>query len=232
MLFGGSRIDLFIVPPIGLHAGAGSTRGPPVTDAVLRAIDRHVTPGIVAFDIGANRGLTAAALSSRGAIVYAFEPIPICAADIAARNLNQVTIIQSAVSDAVGEATFYVDLRPGIDMQASSLRELPDVENVPITVNVTTIDKFVGERGVYPDFIKIDVEGVEERVIAGGMKTIRLRKPIMIFEVWGYNWPRFETTIRELSPFYRFECASNGEDALARYFRQVVENDDVIAVPI
>ena len=196
------------------------------------AITRLVRPGMVAFDIGANRGQTAQLLSEMGAVTYSFEPIPECVAEIEARNLRNVTIIRTALSDEEGFAEFHLDERVDAGMEASSLRVLEGVIGRTIEVPVTTMDAFVNQNAVAPDFIKIDVEGVEEKVIAGGRETIRRHRPIIIFEVWGYNWPRLESTVRDLSTMYRFECASDGADAIQRYSAGVVtETDDVICLP-
>lgn len=201
-----------------------------VVAPVPRAIERLVKPGMVAFDIGANRGQTAQLLSEAGAMVYAFEPVPDCIREIEARNLPNVTIVPTALSDHEGIATFHVDRRDGAGMEASSLRVL-DIATDEMIVPVTTLDALVESNGLAPDFIKIDVEGVEEKVIAGGMKTIRRFRPILIFEVWGYNWPRLQPIVSELSSIYRFECASDGADALVRYGSGVVtETDDVICL--
>jgi FkbM family methyltransferase len=196
------------------------------------AISRLVRPGMIAFDIGANRGQTTQVLSDAGAVTYSFEPIPECVAEIEARKLPNVTIVRTALSDEEGIAQFHLDERVGTGMEASSLRVLEGVIGKTIEVPVTTIDTFVAKNAIAPDFIKIDVEGVEEKVIAGGMQTIRQHRPIIIFEVWGYNWPRLESTVRDLSSMYRFECASDGSEAIQRYGGGVVtENDDVICLP-
>jgi FkbM family methyltransferase len=196
------------------------------------AITRLVKPGMVALDIGANRGQTAQLLSEVGAVTYSFEPIAECVAEIEARKLPNVTIVKTALSDEEGIAEFHLDERVGAGMEASSLRVLEGVIGKTITVPVTTIDRFVAKNAIVPDFIKIDVEGVEEKVIAGGMQTIRRHRPIIIFEVWGNNWPRLESTVRDLSSMYRFECASDGSDAIERYSAGIVtENDDVICLP-
>ena len=195
-------------------------------------ITRLVKPGMVAFDIGANCGQTAQVLSDVGAVTYSFEPIPECVAQIEARKLPNVTVLQTALSDEEGVAEFHLDERVGAGMEASSLRVLEGVIGRTVEVPITTIDTFVSRHGIAPDFIKIDVEGVEEKVIAGGMQTIRRHRPIIIFEVWGYNWPRLESTVRDLSSMYRFECASDGSDAIQRYGAGVVtETDDIICLP-
>jgi FkbM family methyltransferase len=199
---------------------------------VLRAIDRLVRPGMIAFDIGANRGDTAQALSEAGAIAYAFEPIPSCADEIRTKNLSNVFVIESAVSDEEGVAIFHLDRREGLGMQGSSLLKLDGFQGEATTVPVTTLDKFVETRELIPEFIKLDVEGVEERVLTGGKQTILRHRPILVFEVWGYNWPRFADVIAWLEPHYRFECASDGAEALVRYNSSLItENDDVICLP-
>lgn len=196
------------------------------------SITRLVRPGMIAFDIGANRGQTAQLLSEAGAVTYSFEPIPECIAQIEARNLPNVTIVETALSDEEGIAEFHIDERLGAGMEASSLRVLEGVFGRTIQVPVTTIDTFVMKNAIAPDFMKIDVEGVEEKVFAGGMQTIFRHRPIIIFEVWGYNWQRLERTVRDLSELYRFECASDGSDAMERYTAGVVtENDDIICLP-
>ena len=202
------------------------------TDPVMLAISRYVRPHMVSFDIGANTGRMSAIMSVFAREVYAFEPIPELAAGIEAKKLPKVKVINTAMSDKEGEATFHLDDRPGIEMQASSLRGDLAVSTRSITVPVTTIDSFAKRTGVLPDFMKIDVEGCDELVIRGGMVTIRNYRPVFMFEVWGHNWPRFEAVVRDLSDLYRFERASTRADAVAEYGAGLVtENDDVIAIP-
>lgn len=200
---------------------------------VLAAIERYCEHEMLALDIGANRGLTARTMSRVARNVVAFEPIPQCAQIIRDFNFPNVEVVELAVSNFVGQATFNVDEREGEGMEASSLRVLGDNFRSEITVNVTTIDHFVADRGLEPAFIKMDVEGCEELAIQGGMTTIERLKPILVFEVWGYNWPRFASTIEQLKNWYRFVRVSNGKDAVEEYGSTVVtENDDVLCLPI
>ena len=46
----------------------------------------------------------------------------------------------------------------------------------------TTIDDFLRRQGLVPDLIKIDVEGMEARVLAGGSETLRTALPIVSVE--------------------------------------------------
>lgn len=204
-----------------------------MTDPVLNAIEKYCTPEMTVFDVGANAGVMTAAFAAIVRQVVAFEPLPACIERLKARNLPNVRIVEAAVSNEPGKTTFYEDVRPEMSGVASSLQRLEGMEEHqrPITVNVTTIDDFVAQSRLAPDFIKIDVEGFEEFVIAGSMQTIRKCQPVIIFEVWGHNWPRFADTINALKPFYRFERLSTGKDAISEYASLVVDNDDVICIP-
>ena len=50
-------------------------------------------------------------------------------------------------------------------------------------VPTTTIDILVAEQGWAPDFIKIDVEGAEAKVLAGACQTARTARPWFMVEM-------------------------------------------------
>lgn len=55
-----------------------------------------------------------------------------------------------------------------------------------IEVESCTLDSFVFERGnPFPQFVKIDVEGAEEAVLKGGLKTLEAYKPTLVVEIHG-----------------------------------------------
>lgn len=51
----------------------------------------------------------------------------------------------------------------------------------------TTIDAYVKEHKIIPDFIKIDVEGMEMDVLEGMMETIKQYKPGIMVEAHDYS---------------------------------------------
>jgi FkbM family methyltransferase len=50
-------------------------------------------------------------------------------------------------------------------------------------IPVTSIDHFAGQLDELPDIVKIDVEGYEGRVLAGGKKTFAARPPFVLLEL-------------------------------------------------
>lgn len=143
---------------------------------ISRAKLAGVQPKTV-VDVGANIGQFAVASSRlfQGAAVFPIEPDPRVAEqlreNIGLPVAENVRVI--AVGDSVGTATFHVNRDP----QVSSLLPLGEdrIEFFPdsrviekITVPVTTLDAlFEGVTLAEPILLKIDVQGFEDRVIAG-----------------------------------------------------------------
>ena len=84
---------------------------------------------------------------------------------------------RTALADSIGQATLH-HIKLGDDPQAFSLLSDgtdSEGENVP----VTTLDALAIELGLdRMDCIKIDVEGAEERVIAGARESLSRWHPL------------------------------------------------------
>ncbi|NBW75185.1 MAG: FkbM family methyltransferase [Sphingomonadaceae bacterium] len=126
--------------------------------------------GDLFVDIGANVGsYSVLAAGAAGAEVIAAEPLPATYATLAANiRLNDLTALVDArccgLSDQPGELRFTA----GLDTM--NRVALPD-EAVPTeVVPVTTLDQLCGSR--MPSVIKIDVEGHELAVLAGGAAVL------------------------------------------------------------
>ena len=148
--------------------------------AAFQIISRAKLAGVkpkTVVDVGANVGQFAVA-SSRlftDAEVFPVEPDPQVAEQLR-KNVGMPVaknVRVTAVGDSVGTATFHINLDP----QVSSLLPLGEdrIESFPesvviekITVPITTLDVlFDGMVLVEPILLKIDVQGFEDRVIAG-----------------------------------------------------------------
>jgi FkbM family methyltransferase len=134
-------------------------------------------------DIGANIGQFAIAAGRlfRNVEVFPVEPDPRTAEKLR-KNVGTsvaVNVHVTAIGDSVGSATFHVN----VDPQVSSLLPLGQdrIESFPaskvvekITVPLTTLDALFGSAALKePILLKIDVQGFEDRVIAGASQFLK-----------------------------------------------------------
>lgn len=150
-------------------------------------IARWLRPGMNVIDIGANVGVyslpIARAVSNSGR-VFAFEPGVGARGHLEAsrlRNaLENLQILPCALSDAEKEGW----LQDGSSSELNSLGAGCPIEGNGERVRVTSLD--IQERELqWPsiDFIKIDAEGQEERIVAGGRGFFSSHSPLVMYEV-------------------------------------------------
>jgi FkbM family methyltransferase len=167
--------------------------GPAAFDIELLQFARHfISPGQAVFDVGANVGEFAVAaahfVGPRGAVL-AVEPDPfLCALlhrTIAERSNDGLRLeaLCAAVAENNDFATFQIASR-GRAANALAGHGLPAMSGVRcrFIAPVFTIDK-LAERWRAPDFIKIDVEGAERRVLEGASRTLQKHRPTILVEV-------------------------------------------------
>lgn len=128
-------------------------------------------PGARVFDIGAHQGVVAMMLAREvgsSGYVLAVEPNPHNAA-VALKNrdingMTQIEIVEAAVSDRSGT----VVLNHGLDGQ------LDDGTGAGgrMSVASVTLDELAQRHGM-PEFVMIDVEGAECKVLQGGEHVLR-----------------------------------------------------------
>lgn len=137
------------------------------------------TPGEIMVDVGANVGTyTIWAAAVRGAEVYAFEPesqnFALLCRNIALNGLaDSVTAFCTALSDETGFGTLHISaLQAG--RSCHSFGEPLDFNLAPQRFPFrqgsfsTTLDALVAEHVLpTPNHMKIDVDGIEHKVIAG-----------------------------------------------------------------
>lgn len=146
-------------------------------------VRRLAGPGFRMLDIGANVGfysLAAAAASGGEARIAAFEPTPDVAAmlraSVAANGFAGIEVHQLALGDRAGELV----LAHGTD---SALNRIVAVGE-GTRVEMRTLDAVAQAQGLAGiDFVKLDVEGAETAVIAGGRDFFARESPLVMFEV-------------------------------------------------
>ena len=158
---------------------------------------RFVKPGAVIFDVGANFGYYGLMLAEglgRDCDVHAFEPTEETFArltrHVAMNRMECVHAHRLALSDAPGTASMQ-----GRDGNSGAAFVDPGGGEV----RVTTLDAFVAEQGIRRlDFVKIDVEGFEERVLRGADRALRELRPTLLLEIQPMTLERASSSVPQL----------------------------------
>lgn len=150
-------------------------------EAELDQLRHLVRYGELALDVGCNLGVYTYELSRLTGHVVAFEPNPILASLVSSLRLPGVEVRQIALSSDDGRSELLIP-RSGGGHGLASLRgdAVAGREVERVTVPMERLDD-QGLRDV--SFIKIDVEGFEEEVLAGGWQTIARDRPKLLIEI-------------------------------------------------
>lgn len=135
-----------------------------------------------ALDVGCHEGAVLGEIVrlAPGGRHLAWEPLPEPCARVAER-FPQVDVRCAALSDRAGQREFvHVTTLPGW----SGFRARPypgDQDTELIQTRVERLDDVLPD-GYVPALIKVDVEGAEREVLAGGLETIVNHRPVVVFE--------------------------------------------------
>ncbi|HWJ72454.1 MAG TPA: FkbM family methyltransferase [Kaistia sp.] len=144
--------------------------------AVLDLVEPH---GATVFECGGHHGrdcvVLAYMIGEQGRIVT-FEPHPdnarIIERNVELNDLTNVTVVNAAVGSATGELHIRDRSNAKVSLSGGGIR-----------VPVETLDDWSSANLLYPDFIKIDVEGYEFEVLRGAANIIRDRSPAVLVEL-------------------------------------------------
>ncbi|MEM1116502.1 MAG: FkbM family methyltransferase [Bacteroidota bacterium] len=159
---------------------------------------QFVTPGRDAVDIGANAGFFSVLLANLlpADRVLAAEPSPAMARRLR-QNLerngvgDRVVVFEGAVADCSGTVTLsgvvgneeYGTIGHLAHPAAEAALAHPDAESSALTVVAETLDALVETHDLRPGLLKVDTEGAEMLVLAGGRDTLRNHRPVLICEM-------------------------------------------------
>lgn len=166
-----------------------------IINLAASAQERYGSNPILCLDIGANFGVMGMALRAHGFNVAAFEPQP------EVYKLLQLNMEDksSCYNYALGAETGTAKMGKLRYSERNNIGGLGIGTVTPfgtIEVNVATLDSFEFKN---VGFMKVDVEGFEEKVLVGGRETILRDKPIMYIEDdRAENSPTLHRMIRSL----------------------------------
>jgi FkbM family methyltransferase len=168
-----------------------------------RLFSENIPRGSTVYDLGANVGfytLLASHMTGPEGHVVSFEPLPenlvFLHRHVRVNRAANVEVVEAAVSDRAGEASFAVGGN-------RSVGKLADAG--VLTVKTVTIDGFVGSgRAAPPDVMKIDVEGAELSVLRGAESVLKVHQPAIFLATHGDDVRR---DCLELLNSWGYDCA-------------------------
>lgn len=150
--------------------------------------NKYIKETDIVMDCGAHIGYHTLQMSNLCQTVHSFECNPKTYLYLKknVEHVNNVVIHKLGLSDRVDTTTinYCVDFNTGMCGLNDNPMGIPEQVkklNKKVNVNLLTIDSLNLAR---VNFMKIDVEGYERKLIDGAMRTIVRCKPIMVIEVW------------------------------------------------
>ncbi len=161
----------------------GSVFGLAVFQSMVITLNKHILPILssiekpVIIDVGAHLGFFSLPLASllNKPIIYALEPVSVTF-NLLVKNVNHTSLIKTfrlgLLDKPQKKIIFY---NPELLMYSSLLSERFTWDKSPHkeTISLNTLDAFCKENKIISiDLLKIDAEGVEERILRGGNKIL------------------------------------------------------------
>lgn len=173
----------------------------------LRLLSRLVDRRRLAIDIGGNTGVYTYHLSRFARDVLTFEPNPEYAALLRAAGLR-TRVEAVALSSEPGEGFLRFPSFEGMEhggMASLASKAVPDrVLSREIAVPLRRLDEYLLDD---VGFIKIDVEGHEEAVLAGAEETIDRCRPAMLVEIEERSNPGGLARIAQRLVRWGYDCS-------------------------
>lgn len=153
----------------------------------IKFIRKFLKPGMKVIDIGANYGLytlcSAKKIENEGQL-WAFEPtgsVAECLRESLKENtFKNVNLIQAGLSNRNGEAKLAINPNAELNSLNTPINDNSEFE----TIELKTLDSSMVEYNWHDiDFIKLDAEGEEVRILEGGHKFLAENSPVIMYEL-------------------------------------------------
>lgn len=187
-----------------------------------------IKDGNVVIDAGANKGIFSIKVAHEfpRAKIYAFEPVHETAAVLKKNTAPYPNI--SCLELGLGDAEISKPMMIGpagsdgsrmvdsvIDMPGSATQK--EMRNV----SITTIDDFAAKHSIPRiDFVKMDVEGYEAKILQGAAKTIQKFRPTIVMSAYHnkHDVQELPRILENIQPGYSIKLERRNElDFVCRY---------------
>ena len=170
---------------------------------IINYIKKYLPKGGTFVDVGANVGmhsLIASKTVGANGNVIALEPVGThmerLMRNFELNGLNNAVFLQLAASDVGGKALFYLPKSEdkGIGSLYKDTKNFLEGDIEESLVKTKTLDEILKDK-TRVDFIKIDTEGNDGKVLMGALKTIEKFQPVIIFEYTDINFTAPKVTM-------------------------------------
>ena len=203
-----------------------------LSDLVVKLIH----PDCIIVDVGASIGYFSLILMDKlhfKGEAHLFEPLPnlakLCEFTFKERPYN-VHIHAIGLADKAGVMTLYISDNGNIGWN-TAVKEKRQDHMKPIEVPIRSFDELVLP---VPGFIKIDVEGMEYRVIRGMLNTLENAKflPLILCEIgWGRYHPYWDEEIKEFERLLALGYTISDTNERALNLDSINQTKDVLFIP-
>lgn len=165
--------------------------------------------GDIGWDIGANCGQTVPIMLENFNQVIAFEPAEECwpYLETFVGNVAWLPIALSDRDDHIDLVALpdKIDTGQLVTAGTTGMEWDPRRPDAALrTVISRTVDSLISERALHaPDFMKIDTEGHELRVLFGARQTLAVHRPDMLIE---FHSPELHDSCQALLEQYGYQC--------------------------
>ena len=181
----------------------------PYEAGVLRYLISRLQPDDVLVDVGAHAGYFSLVAHTLDAVAFAIEPqrdlIRVIERNVAQNDADRVQVLNLAVSDHEGLVGFArVGGSPGVQMHGESLQAThPSPQNRHAEwVPAVRLDSLFLDELVLPKVVKIDVEGMELRALAGATGLIARNRTAFVVELHPHLVADFGGDLRTLAGIF------------------------------
>ncbi|RLB34113.1 MAG: hypothetical protein DRH12_17715 [Deltaproteobacteria bacterium] len=178
----------------------------------VKLVHQEVKPGDIVADIGANIGyyalLEARLVGDKGK-VYAIEPVPenveLLRRNVKLNKYQNVEVFQLAIGNKNRTNFIYLSSKRNWSSMIRTKQAAPTIKG-KIPVQEVTFGDFCLKNRLYPNFIRMDVEGYEVEVIEGMKDLLKDKRGLKILmEIHPYRGKEIKLMLKTLRE-HGFEC--------------------------
>lgn len=177
--------------------------------AIEKVVNDMLKAGDVFVDVGANVGyfslMAADIVGSTGQVISIEPNIALCQLVRASARRNRFghwNVVPAGVGDSTGLAKLQIQQSSGVSFIGDTSGKRDRVVDVQMTP-ILTLDDIIAELSpdTPPKLVKVDVEGLELRVLEGARACLQGRKTHFVVEHSARNQARFGISATEVAEF-------------------------------